>query len=107
RVISNSGIEISCKYSAMDIKGTIDTLLVAGNDFDKLDHPAYEEFYLWLSRLEKRKTRRIGSICGGAFALAKAGLLNDRRVTTHLDCCQRLKENYPRVKLDTNAFYTQ
>lgn len=107
RVISNSGIEISCKYSAMDIKGTIDTLLVAGNDFDKLDHPAYEEFYLWLSRLEKRKTRRIGSICGGAFALAKAGLLNDRRATTHLDCCQRLKENYPRVKLDTNAFYTQ
>jgi transcriptional regulator GlxA family with amidase domain len=107
KMIWHSGIEIRCRYSALDIKDPIDTLLVAGNDFDKLENPAYEEFYKWLSRQEKKKTRRIGSICGGAFALAKAGLLDQRRATTHLDCCQRIKDNYPLVQLDPNAFYIQ
>jgi transcriptional regulator GlxA family with amidase domain len=107
KIVWHSGIEIRCRYSALDIKDPIDTLLIAGNNFDKLENPAYEEFYRWLSRQEKKKTRRIGSICGGAFALAKAGLLDQRRATTHLDCCQRLKDNYPLVKLDPNAFYTQ
>lgn len=105
--ICRSGIEISCKYSAMDLRGPIDTLLVAGNDFAHFEDPDYAEFYEWLSRLEARKTRRIGSVCGGAFVLAKAGLLNDRRATTHWDLCERLKNNYPRVKVDANAFYTQ
>ncbi|MBS1605733.1 MAG: helix-turn-helix domain-containing protein, partial [Bacteroidetes bacterium] len=65
------------------------------------------EFYAWLSTMEARETRRIGSVCGGAFVLAKAGLLNGRRATTHWDLCERLKSNYPDVKVDANAFYTQ
>ena len=107
KVIWHSGIEISCRYSAMEITGPIDTCLVAGNDFVNFENPDYEEFYLWLSNLETRKTRRIGSVCGGAFVLAKAGLLNQRRATTHWDLCERLKNNYPLVKVDTSAFYTQ
>jgi len=107
RMIAHSGIEIRCAQSAMELRGPIDTLLVAGNDFVNLDSPEYEEFYLWLSRLEMRRTRRIGSVCGGAFVLAKAGLLNGRRATTHWDLCERLKNNYPKVKVDANAFYTQ
>jgi len=107
KVVWKSGIEINCRQSALDIVGAVDTVLVAGNDFDRFESPDYDEFYSWLAAMEKRKTRRIGSICGGAFALARAGLLDDRRATTHWDCCQRLQENYPRVKLDANAFYTQ
>jgi len=107
QVICHSGLEIRCKHCAMDIVGPIDTLLVAGNDFTNFENPDYEEFFDWLSRLEARKTRRIGSVCGGAFVLARAGLLNERRATTHWDLCERLKKNYPLVKVDANAFYTQ
>jgi transcriptional regulator GlxA family with amidase domain len=107
KTISSSGIEICCKYSVRDIKGPIDTLLVAGNELSRLEDADYGEFYSWLATMEKRKTRRIGSICAGAFALAKAGLLNGRRATTHWDCCQQLKESYPQVKVDANAFCTQ
>jgi transcriptional regulator GlxA family with amidase domain len=91
----------------MDISGPIDTCIVAGNDFASFENPDYDEFFLWLSRLEKRRTRRIGSVCGGAFVLAKAGLLDDRRATTHWDLCERLKSSYPRIKVDANAFYTK
>ncbi|GGB02321.1 AraC family transcriptional regulator [Puia dinghuensis] len=107
KTICTSGIEIACKHSAMDIKGPIDTVLVAGNDLSKLEDPEYAAFFSWLSTLEKQNTRRIGSVCGGAFALAKAGLLNGRRATTHWDLCPRLKNGYPLVKVDANAFYTQ
>jgi transcriptional regulator GlxA family with amidase domain len=107
RMIRSSGIDIGCKHCAMDIEGPIDTLLVAGNELARLEDPTYDEFYSWLSKLEKRKTRRIGSICAGAFALAKAGLLDGRKATTHWDCCQRLENGFPLVKVDANAFYIQ
>ena len=107
KTFSTSGIEISCRYSAIDIDGPIDTVLVAGNDFGKLDDPDYDVFYSWLSTLEKQGVRRIGSVCGGAFALAKAGLLNGRRATTHWDRCQRLKNSYPLVQVDAHAFHVQ
>jgi len=107
RAVSALGMEITCKYSALDLKGAIDTVLVAGNDLSNMDDPENDAFYGWLSKLEKQKTRRIGSVCGGAFALAKAGLLNGRRATTHWQMCPRLEKSYPLVKVDANAFHTQ
>jgi transcriptional regulator GlxA family with amidase domain len=107
RTVSTSGMEINCRHSVMDVKGAIDTVLIAGYDFNNLDNPEFDGFYRWLSKLEKQKTRRIGSICGGAFALAKAGLLNGRRATTHWELCQKLEDGYPLAKVDANAFHTQ
>ncbi|KAA2239388.1 helix-turn-helix domain-containing protein [Chitinophaga agrisoli] len=107
RGISSSGMEINCRHSFFDIKGPVDTVLVAGNDFQNMDSAEYAEFYRWLAKLEKQHTRRIGSICGGAFSLAKAGLLNGRRATTHWEMCQRLESSYPLVKVDSDAFHIQ
>lgn len=107
KVTSRSGMEFVCQYCAMDITGPIDTLLIAGNDLSILKDPEYDEFYSWVSALEARKTRRIGSVCAGAFVLAKAGLLNGRRATTHWEKCSQLKQEFPEVVVDANAFYTQ
>jgi transcriptional regulator GlxA family with amidase domain len=105
--LTRNGLEITCKQSAADLKGPIDTVLVSGYDFNAIDDPKYDAFYRWLSKLEKQNTRRIGSICGGAFALAKAGLLDGRRATTHWQRCEHLAKSYPQVKVDLNAFHTQ
>jgi transcriptional regulator GlxA family with amidase domain len=104
--ITNSvGIEISCKYSVTDISTPIDTLLIAGsNNIQNLDDPDYKEFYTWLSGIGQH-TRRIGSICAGAFVLAKAGLLNGKRATTHWSRSELLQKNYPLVQVDSNPFY--
>jgi transcriptional regulator GlxA family with amidase domain len=105
QVTNGVGIEITCTHSVMDIGTKIDTVLIAGsNGIENLDDPAYQEFYAWLSVISRR-TRRVGSICAGAFALAKAGLLNGKKATTHWDRSELLQKNYPLVEVDSNPFY--
>jgi transcriptional regulator GlxA family with amidase domain len=45
------------------------------------------------------------SVCSGAFALALAGLLDDRRATTHWKWAPHMRERFPRVLVDVNALY--
>jgi transcriptional regulator GlxA family with amidase domain len=106
KIISSTGIEISCAYSAMELKMPVDTLIVAGNDFQNFKKPEYDDFFNWLSSINENNARRIGSVCGGAFALARAGILNGRKATTHWDLSEKLKKEYPLVDVNANAFYT-
>ncbi len=107
KIRSANGIEIVCQYCAMEIKTPIDTLIVAGNDFQALKKPEYYDFYNWLSAINNNNnTRRIGSVCGGAFALAEAGLLNGKKATTHWQLSEKLKKDYPLVDVNATAFYT-
>jgi AraC family transcriptional activator FtrA len=48
---------------------------------------------------------RIMSICTGAFVLAAAGLLDGRSATTHWRFAGKLREMYPRVKLEPDVLY--
>ena len=41
----------------------------------------------------------------GAFLLAAAGLLNDRRATTHWQFAQMLQDHYPLVKVDADRIF--
>lgn len=105
QVTNSVGIEITCKYSVMEINTRIDTLLIAGsNGIQNLDDPAYKEFYTWLSE-RNQQTRRVGSICAGAFVLAKAGLLDGKRATTHWDRSELLQKSYPQIEVDSSPFY--
>jgi transcriptional regulator GlxA family with amidase domain len=106
KVKTSSGMEIHCRCCVSDITTPIDTLIIAGNDFAELNNPANSDFYKWLSEVTERNIRRVASICGGVFSLAKAGLLNGRKATTHWDLSERLKKSYPLVHVDSNAFFT-
>ncbi|MEU0395722.1 helix-turn-helix domain-containing protein [Streptomyces sp. NPDC006208] len=48
---------------------------------------------------------RIASICTGAFALAAAGLLNGRTVTTHWASADELEKLYPQIRVDRSVLY--
>ena len=106
QVETETGITINCKFSAMDVNDTIDTLIIAGNDFSDEAQAIMGEFYEWLSTRNESNTRRIVSICGGAFALAKAGILDGYNATTHWAIADRLQKSYPAVKVNSNSFYT-
>ena len=49
----------------------------------------------------------VMSICSGAYALARAGLLDGRRCTTHWHYSQDLANRYPAAVVDENVLYVQ
>ncbi|WP_129715648.1 GlxA family transcriptional regulator [Pedobacter sp. SYP-B3415] len=106
RVVTNEvGLDITCSQTVFDISDSIDTLLIAGtHGAQNLDDPRYSSFYSWLIAKEQ-EMRRIGSICAGAFSLAKAGLLDGKRATTHWDRSELLSRNFPKILVDSNPFH--
>lgn len=101
-VLSTSGLE----YATTPIEkvvGDVDTLVVAGGrDFDQATDDA--ELVSHIRRVAGR-SRRVTSVCSGAFLLAAAGLLDGRQATTHWADCAQLELDYPDVSVDPDAIY--
>lgn len=49
----------------------------------------------------------MASVCVAAFILAEAGLLHNKRATTHWAFAAELQEKYPDVKVDANPIWIQ
>jgi transcriptional regulator GlxA family with amidase domain len=83
----------------------IDTLIVAGGTGTRR---AEEDKRLieWLKAAAKR-SRRVTSVCTGAFLLARAGLLDGRRATTHWASCADLAERYPEVTVEPDPIFVR
>lgn len=83
----------------------VDTLLEAGCPKmpDTTASPAVLD---WLRR-ESRRARRYGSVCSGAFLLARAGLLDGKRATTHWAVAARLAAEFLAVRLETDAIHVR
>ena len=104
-VIANCGLRITADRTSREVRGKIDTLLVAGGDAieqNKIDPDAVR----WLKRISAR-TRRVGSVCTGAMLLARAGLLDGRRATTHWNWCQTLIKRAPRAEIDPDPIFVR
>src|SRR5258706_13259162 len=52
-----------------------------------------------------RRTRRIASVCSGAYILAAAGLLDGQRATTHWSRSQDFARRYPKVSLEPDRIF--
>ena len=50
---------------------------------------------------------RVLSVCSGAFALGIAGLLDDRRCTTHWMYTDELAKRFPSAKVDPGVLYVE
>ncbi len=48
---------------------------------------------------------RILSLCGGAFVLAKSGLLDGRRAATHWAECDELSRQFPALLVDASVLF--
>ncbi|MCB4810011.1 GlxA family transcriptional regulator [Methylovorus menthalis] len=51
------------------------------------------------------QSRRIASICTGAFMLAEAGLLDGLRASTHWRHARELQRRYPKVKVEEDRIF--
>lgn len=79
-----------------------DTIVIPGWRGPDTDVPG---LFLEALKTAHAKGVRIVSICGGAFVLARAGLLDGRRATTHWHHAARLATAYPKIDVEPHALY--
>jgi transcriptional regulator GlxA family with amidase domain len=60
-----------------------------------------------LLRAAAGRSRRVASVCTGAFLLARAGLLDGRRATTHWNSCGELARRYPAVHVESDPIFVR
>lgn len=104
-VLTNSGLSIVSTRGLQQLPEEIDTLIVVGGEEAPLRAAIREQgISAWLSKVAHH-TRRIASVCSGAFALAAAGLLDGRQATTHWRALDLLQEIYPNVRVQRDRIY--
>jgi transcriptional regulator GlxA family with amidase domain len=86
-------------------RGPIDTLVVAGGR-GVHDAGRDEQLVAWVKGAAKR-SRRVTSVCTGAFLLAQAGLLEGRRATTHWASCDELARRHPGVEVEPDPIFVR
>jgi len=83
----------------------VDTLIVPGGPGV---HAARKDARkLAVVRKLARRARRTCSVCTGAFLLAQAGLLKDRRAATHWRSCDRLAAEFPDVHVMVDPIWVR
>ena len=100
-LVSSSGARLLPDGWIGDAIGPFDTLLIAGTPLAAGQH-LRSGILDWL-REHAASSRRYGSVCTGAFALAAAGLLDERRITTHWAVAEALAQRYPQVTVEADA----
>jgi transcriptional regulator GlxA family with amidase domain len=100
---TNRGVVLGNATPIANLNGPIDTLVIAGGP--GAESGSYDpNFIAWIAKVAKQ-SRRVASICTGAFLLAEAGLLDGRQAVTHWSFCDRLAREYPKVLVRPDPIY--
>jgi transcriptional regulator GlxA family with amidase domain len=99
-VTSSSGVQLMAQHLSDD---PLDTLIVAGGRGTR-EASACPETLAFICAVAAR-TRRIASVCTGAFILAAAGLLDGRRATTHWTHAAELDRLYPQIHVEPDRIF--
>jgi transcriptional regulator GlxA family with amidase domain len=84
----------------------VDTLVVAGGEGARVAAAEDEALVEWV-RLASRRARRTVSVCTGAYLLAAAGLLENRRATTHWAFCEDLARSFDTVDVEPDPVFVR
>jgi transcriptional regulator GlxA family with amidase domain len=95
-------LAVSTRIDAVE---AADTVVVSGSD-ELIGRPIDPQLVTTVKALHPR-TRRMASICTGAFILAQAGLLDGRRATTHWRQTGLLSRAFPRISVEPDAIHVR
>lgn len=104
-ISSSSGARLLPDFVAGEPLGKLDTFIVAGAPHAARMH-FRPDLLAWI-RSCAGQSRRFGSVCTGAFALAATGLLDGRRITTHWASVEDMAVQYPRVTVEEDALHVR
>jgi transcriptional regulator GlxA family with amidase domain len=102
-VAMSSGVKMDPDCTFETCPFPLDTLIVPGSDLvDKV--MSNKPLLRWLKQ-HAGHTRRLVSICTGAFFLAELGLLDGMKVTTHWVFSKLLQDRYPELEVQPDSLY--
>jgi transcriptional regulator GlxA family with amidase domain len=104
-VKTTCGIELIATHSYSDLEDGLDTLVVVGGPM--AEGASRDQSLVECARSMAPRARRVASICTGAFILAAAGVLHQRRVTTHWMYSGVLAAAYPSIEVDASLIFAR
>lgn len=104
-ILTSSGLRLCPHRSLRATRGPIDTLVVAGG-LGTRAAASDVELIEWI-RAAAGRSRRVASVCTGAFLLAEAGLLDGRRATTHWEACDALRRLNPTIEVESDPIFVR
>ena len=94
--------------TALPALGPDDLIVVPGWSGTRLaDSPPIPDFVLHALADHHAAGGTVASVCAGAEALGRAGLLDGRRCTTHHEHQDELAERYPRAHVVRDVLFTE
>ena len=99
-----SGLRIVPDRTIHDGVSPCDTLVVTGSY--GIPNAPSESVVIWIAE-QARSACRFGAVCTGAFLLGDAGLISEKRVTTHWDYVGQLAERFPDARIDADAIFAR
>jgi transcriptional regulator GlxA family with amidase domain len=103
--VRSSTVGLAVDRTIAGCRGPIDTLVVAGGTGVRAATQD-ERLVSWLRAAAKR-SRRVCSVCTGAFLLGEAGQLEGRRATTHWAGCAGLADRFPSVTVEPDQIFVR
>jgi transcriptional regulator GlxA family with amidase domain len=102
-VISDTPVSFSTEPIVKWKRRQVDTVIIVGGRGAKI---ASQNTRLLASINElTSRSKRVASICSGAFVLAACGLLKNRHAVTHWESCDELATLYPDIIVETDPIF--
>lgn len=103
-ILTSSGVTLTAIHALGSIRGEIDTLIVPGGLPGAIDDAAA---LVPIVRRLAARTRRLASVCSGAFILSRAGMLDGRAAVTHWAGCEQLRREHPQCRVEEDRIFVR
>jgi transcriptional regulator GlxA family with amidase domain len=103
--VPTSSVPLHPHATIARFRSRIDTLLVPGGP--GVTAACGDQRLVDWVRGAAARSRRVASVCTGAFLLASAGLLDGRRATTHWASCAELTRRHPEIDVDPEPIFVR
>lgn len=105
-VATEEGVRIDTLPFSAFAGRAIDTIVIPGSPSIETILEQLGDTVGWIREAAAR-TRRLTSVCTGAFLLAEAGLLDGKRVATHWGMSDLLARKFPSLEVDRDAIFVR